>query len=504
MRDSLDDGAGDWSDPREDRSGRRQPEASRLTSILRRGRFIGCDEILFRSASDAVADCRPGDLFVARETPERDGHDSIGEAVSRGVAGVVAERMMPTFGVPLCVVPNAAVAFSRIAQALAGHPSRRLKLIAVTGTGGKTTTTWLTASILAEVGLAVGVLSDMGCLDGESAVPVPAGRGDRPLERPLVLARWLRRLVETGCTHAVVEVSSRQLADGGLAGVRCHTVAITNLATAHLDRHGTRSAYQRVTARILARLSRGGRIVVNADDPRLRTLAEGREGLVVGLSPHAKTVCGSTVERSLHGQTVLFREGGTMTPAEFDAPLASFARNALVAAGIARRYGVGLAETVRGLEAAGSLSGRLERCSFGQEFTAFSDSPTCRHQLATTLAGLRQLTRGRLSCAVSGGLAGELAAEAGVGGGLPSLLRRWCDDSIVIPAGPEGPEALARFARLVGSLATDDCLLLLDRRPERFTDPTDPSGESLPLPVLLEAWVESSRAVERLGKGRAA
>lgn len=480
------------------------PGATRLSSLLRRRRFVGCDDILFRSASDAVADCRPGDLFVARDTADRDGHASVSEAVARGVAGVVAERMMPTFGVPLCLVPNATAAFSRVAQSLAGHPSRRLRVIAVTGTSGKTTTAWLTASILAEAGMNVGVLSDVGCLDGESVVPHPAGRGERPLERPVVLARWLRRLVETGCSHAVVEVSSRTLACGGLAGVRCHTIAITNLSGLHPDRHRGRASQARVKAGVARRLARRGMAVVNADDPGLRALAADRTGVVVGLSAHGRDLSGSTVERTLNGQTLLVRDGDTMTPVELCPPLAGYARNALVAAGVGQRYGVGLATIARGLEAAGTVSGRLERCSFGQAFTAFIDSPSCRHQLAATLSGLRQLTGGRLVCAVSASISGQLASDESVGGGLPSLLRRWCDDAVVIPGNGQAPDACARFARMLDPLGDQDCLLLLDSRPERGTDPTDPSGESLPLAVLLEAWMESSRVAERLRKGRAA
>lgn len=481
----------------------RTPSASRLSALLRRRRFIGCDDILFRSVTDEVGDCRPGDLFVARETADRDGHELISEAVSRGASGIVAERMIPTFGVPLCIVPNATSALSRVAEALAGHPSRRLRVIAVTGTSGKTTTAWLTASILAEAGIAVGVLSDIGCLDGESSMPVPAGRGDRPLDRPLVVSRWLRRLVLTGCTHAVLEVSRRMLTGGGLSGVRCDTVGITNLATSRSDAQGTREARERLKARVIGRLARKGRAVVNADDPRLRGFTGDRGGVFVGLSGHATAVCGSTVDRSLHGQTLLLQEGGTVCPVDLSPPLASFARNALVAAGIAKRYGVGLTTVTRGLEAAGCVSGRLERCSFGQEFTAFVDSPGCGHQLTATLTGLRELTPGRLACVVSGRLAGQLSTEGCIGGGLPPLLRRWCDEAIVVPEDQQGPEALARFARLMDSLGEKDCLIMLDRRAIQ-PEPTDPSGESMPLALLLEAWVESSSIAESFRKGRAA
>ena len=145
--------------------------------------------------------------------------------------------------------------------------SNSLKLIAVTGTSGKTTTAWLAASVLAEAGRRVGVLSDLGCLDAESALPERA-----PYEEPAALAAWLERLAADGCTHAVVEVSSRMLARQSLAAGSAAIVAVPNIATAHLGLHGTATAYRAVKGRILDALAPGGCLVTGTPSPSLDRL----------------------------------------------------------------------------------------------------------------------------------------------------------------------------------------------------------------------------------------
>jgi UDP-N-acetylmuramyl tripeptide synthase len=210
-------------------------------------------------------------------------------------------------------------------------------VIAVTGTSGKTTTAWLAAAVLAEAGLRVGVLSDLGCLDADGAAPTPAN-----LARPKVLAAWLRRLVDGGCTHVVIEVSSAMLAADCLAGIACDTVVVTNIASAHLDLHGTPAAYRAVKARILDSLAPDGCLVTDADDPRARRLARRHlrarpQGgpsatLVTTALRRNADVTASPVERSLAGQTFLVRAGGHAVPVAVTTPVASFARDALLAA----------------------------------------------------------------------------------------------------------------------------------------------------------------------------
>ena len=466
-----------------------------LSHLFPQARFIACDDIAASGCHDDPGQCGPGDVFIARLTAAGDGHELVSQAIARGVAGIVAERIVPTSGTPLCLVPDSAWAQARLSHALAGDPAAGLRVIAITGTSGKTTTAWLTASVLSEAGLSVGVLSDLGCLDAQSTEPVAAD-----LEQPHVLATWLGRLASSGCTHAVVEVSSRMLAIHALAGIECDTVVVTNVATAHLDTHGTAAAYQMMKARIVKCLSDTGCLIANVDDARVRTIAarrtsalqQGGAVITVGLSV-AADISASPVERSLYGQTILLRAGGHIAPLAVATPVASFVRNCLLATAVGVRYGVPLERIARGIEAAGSVPGRVERIDRGHDLAVFVDHPTSGHALATTLSSLRRLTPGRLVLLAEAGMAATLGGAAR----FESRAGRWCDKTIVVPAGwldsqAENHEvaAYAQIDRVLASLGQHDCVLVLGDMPGYQGGP-DGSGEpSFSLPTVVEGWLQ--------------
>ena len=493
-----------------------------VAEILPDATFFAGDDILASGCTDDPDRCGPGDIFVARLTADGDGHDEVDRALARGVAGVVAERMIPTFGTPLCIVPDSSWALARLTHALAGEPVRRLKVIAITGTSGKTTTAWLAASVLAEAGLRVGVVSDLGCLSADELEPVAAD-----FSRPEVLACWLRRFEADGCTHAVIEVSSAMLATHCLAGILCDTVVVTNLGAAHLDQHGTAAAYREVKARILDSLSPQGCLIANSDDPRVaqlidRWLAVDGHGRVIttGLKGPAD-VTASPVERTLLGQTVLLRAGGHAMPVAVSTPVPSFIRDLLLAAAIGLRYQVPLERIVRGIEAAGSVSGRMEPIDRGQDHAAFIDHPTSGHALAATLGGLRRLTRGRFVVLAEAACAARLMSE-GCGsdaqlsddeyqeaGAFRRRIMRWADDCLVVPntlmddAGNTADLlAYARIDRLLSSLGGDDCLIILGDVSGRSLGPTEPDGDPLSLAAIVDGWLQLAHVPEPFVSGR--
>ena len=443
---------------------RRDDRAVRLSEILAKPRFVACDDIVVRGCHDEPDRCGPGDVFVARTTPGGDGHEHVGRALARGVSGVLAERMVATDGTPLCLVGDIDRAHARLCHALAGDPSAALKLIAVAGTSGKTTTAWLAASVLAEAGRRVGVLSDLGCLDADSAAPERAA-----YEEPAALAAWLGRLAANGCTHAVVEVSSRMLARQSLAGVKAALVAVPNVASAHLDLHGTTRAYRAITGRILDAVGAGGCLVTGTPSAaldRLRRRAARDCDEAVFLSAGLAADCDLTavpVERSLFGQTFLLRAGGQSVPVAVDTPTAAFVADALVAAAIGVRCGASLELAARGIEAAGAMPGRMERLDRGQNGAVFLDAPPSGHALAATLAGLRRLTPGRLAV-----VADERWVRTIGTGAVRRRFARWCDECLIVPATMMAVDAAdadvaayARVDRLLTRLGRRDCLLVL-------------------------------------------
>ena len=479
-----------------------------LSRILTRPRFFACDDIVARAVTDDAARCRKGDVFVARMTIDGDGHDEVALAIARGAAGVIADRMVPTGGTPLCLVPDSDWAYARLAHALAGDPASEMRVIAITGTSGKTTTAWLTASVLTEAGLRVGVLSDMGCLDADAATPEPCDYAD-----PRAFAQWLARLAEGGCSHVVVEVSSRMLAAQALAGVPCDTVAVTNIGSAHLDEHGTTRAYRQIQARILTALTDGGCLVANGDGGLDHLLARAARldrdvtCLTTGLTP-ACDVRARAINRSLHGQTLLLSVGGQSLPVSVDAPVTSFARNALTAAAIGLRHGLPLERIVAGIEAAGSMAGRMERLDRGQDVPVFIDAPSSGHALRATLRSLRGLTRGRLAV-----IADERAVDVVGRDAFEQAVFRWCDESVLAPPtmmddeemhpGQADLVAYAAIDRLLSRSGAKDCVLVIGDPLTAGPGPGRPVGAAS-LPQVVDGWLQLAHPPRPVGRRRAA
>ncbi len=187
-----------------------------LRELLPEAQLVGADDIRVHSCTSDSRRCRPGDLFVALVGSRHDGHDYAAEAVKCGAAAVLANRPLAGIGVPICFVPDTAAAHGLVCQALVDHPSRRLRVVGVTGTNGKTTTAHLVAGILSAAGYRLGMLGTLGYCDGEVVAAADHTTPPAP-----ALASWLARMEANGCTHAVLEASSHALAAATSIGCEC-------------------------------------------------------------------------------------------------------------------------------------------------------------------------------------------------------------------------------------------------------------------------------------------
>ncbi len=370
---------------------------------------------------------------------------------------------------------------------------RSMRVIGITGTSGKTTTSWLAAAALAEAGHEVGVLSDLGCLAPGDRQPVASTYGSR-----LGLAAWLGQLAEAGCSHAVVEVSSAMLAHDLLADVELDTLVVTNDVTGRLAARGSRRRAPGAPATAVAALQPGGVLVTGCDATARERLEQrlpaGCHVVTAGLADTCDMQA-AAVEGNLFGRTVLVSSGGQLAPLTLGTPVVSFVRDSLLAAAVAGRYGIPLEVALRGIESAGGVPGRVERLDVGQDAALFLDAPTSGHALATTLASLRRLTRGRLVV-----IAEEPLVERIGGGRFGPLVARHCDGCIVAPAtvladDPADADvaAYARIDRLLESLGPDDCGLVLGGVGRSGTRPPAPAGR-FPLAMLVRAWLQIAQA----------
>jgi UDP-N-acetylmuramoyl-L-alanyl-D-glutamate--2,6-diaminopimelate ligase len=342
---------------------------------------------------------RPGDLFIALKGVVHDGHDFASEAIARGCAAILAQRPIPETGAPVCYVADTREAYARLCQAIAGHPSRQMKVIGVTGTNGKTTTTYLTAAVLAAGGHHAGILGTLGCFDGseflESTMTTPP---------PAELAARLARMVRNGCSHAVMEVSSHALDQSRVAGISFDAACVTNVRRDHLDYHGSIQDYRLAKSKLLRHLDPEGFVVLNADDPTSVGYLSRIDGpvLTVGMRSAAE-ITATLVERFVSEQTFLLTAGSETMPVRTQMIGTHHVYNCLTAAAVGLAYGIDLAAVVRGLEAVEHLPGRLERIECGQPFGVFVDFAHTPDALAGSLQTLREVTQGRLICVFGAG-----------------------------------------------------------------------------------------------------
>ncbi|HEY2881604.1 MAG TPA: UDP-N-acetylmuramoyl-L-alanyl-D-glutamate--2,6-diaminopimelate ligase [Pirellulales bacterium] len=371
----------------------------RLRQLLPAVDIFGADDVLVQACSADSRTCREGDLFAALVGSDVDGHDYVSQAIANGATAILAERYVPTAGVPVCIVPDARAAFGQLCQALSGNPTRRLKTIGVTGTNGKTSTCWLIASVLEAAGYRAGLTgtilnSDTQAVESSEMTTPPAP----------ALANWLARMAANNCTHAVVEVSSHALALSRTAGMEFDAACITNVRRDHLDFHNSLENYRQAKAKLLKQLTPAGFAVLNADDAVSCKLLSQLDGaaLTVGIENQAELTA-TVVERQASEQTFLLHAGSETAAVRTQVIGDGHVYNCLMAAAVGLLYGVKLTDIVRGLERLDKIPGRMERIECGQPFGVFVDYAHTPDALENSLRSLRAVTAGRLICVFGAG-----------------------------------------------------------------------------------------------------
>jgi UDP-N-acetylmuramoyl-L-alanyl-D-glutamate--2,6-diaminopimelate ligase len=377
----------------------------------------------------------PGVVYLAVRGSQADGHRFVGDAVGRGAAAVVVENPRQA-AVPEIVVRDGRRAALVLGSAWYGHPARRLSLIGVTGTNGKTTTTGLLRHLLNAEGTA-GSIGTVGAFDGRGeAVPSMAGSLTTP--GPIDLQRTLAELVKRGVTHVTMETSSHSLDQGRLDGLSFDAALFTNLTRDHLDYHGTMDAYLAAKLKLSTLLTPGGVEVVNLDDDAWRAIAPRTPRVTFGLHP-AADVRATEVAMSAAGSR--FCLSGRFGVTEIRLPLLGDfnVANALAAAACALALGRPLGEVAERLAGAPQVPGRMERIS-DVPCVVLRDYAHTPDALERALASLRPLTPGRLI--VVFGCGGD--RDRGKRPLMGAIAGRLADLAIVTSDNPrtEDPEAI--------------------------------------------------------------
>jgi len=349
----------------------------------------------------------PGEAFFALPGVHADGARFAADAVAAGASAVFGGAGLEAIDGTVVEVAEPRLALAQAAVRFHGHPSRELGVVAVTGTNGKTTTTWLVEAMLAAWGRRAGLIGTTGVRVAGELSPSPFTTPEAP-----DLQGLLARMRAAGVTHVALEASSHALVQRRTWGLACDACVFTNLTQDHLDYHGTMDAY--LDAKLMLFDGRnGGRekpcvAVVNADDPSAPRVAEAaaqggmrtvffgspaavgeRDGVSIArVEPRPGALAISLVERAAANVT----ERPCVLPM-----LGRYnAWNAAAALAAARALGVDGASAVRALERFTGVPGRLERVEAGQPFAAVVDYAHTPDALERALAACREHTQGRV------------------------------------------------------------------------------------------------------------
>jgi len=354
---------------------------------------------------------RRGSLFVAIKGKNTDGNRFVPDVISRGAIAIVTDSpspytlsLMERGGLRVAViqVPNAREALARIAAAFYGEPASKLKLVGITGTNGKTTTSFLVESILREAGLNPGVIGTINYRYAGKVLPAP-----NTTPESLDLQRLLKEMVDSGVNAVVMEVSSHALSQDRVAGLIFDAGVFTNLTQDHLDYHGTMEAYFEAKARLFTDFIDEGRAaVINMDDPKGEDLSKRAVGRVMGYGVKGIGIgIGIGRETNMYPKDIkLGVEGieGTLVTPSGDIKVKSSLvgefnlYNILAAVGAGVGLGLSVEAIEKGISDLKNVPGRLERVDSGQPFTILVDYAHTPDALERVLATLRELTDKRI------------------------------------------------------------------------------------------------------------
>ena len=336
-------------------------------------------------------------LFVCLKGSRVDGHDFIGQARERGATAVVVEKISEiNNGLTQIVVPETKSSLARLASRFYNFPTRSLKVIGVTGTDGKTTTTRYVKSILEEAGLKCGLIGTISYELGERVIPA-----ERTTPESLDLQFLFSEMLKEGCSHAVMEVSSHGLSQGRIQEIDFKIAVFTNLSHEHLDFHKSMDEYFLSKRKLFETSIEKG--IVNRDDKFGEELYKflGSKALGYGLSEKAE-LHASDIRADL--TCTRYRARGPGIDMEIALPLLGRHNiyNSLAALGVGLELGINPDRIKKGLEKLALVPGRFQMVNCGQPFMVIVDYSHTPRALENALTELKFLSPGKKLLVVFG------------------------------------------------------------------------------------------------------
>ncbi len=359
-------------------------------------RLVGAADVRLTGVQQDSRRVQAGDLFVARAGASSSGASHALEAEQSGAVALLVEHgtELPNTHLPVLEVKDLRLALALAAEAVYGFPSRAVDVVGITGTNGKTTTSFLLEQGLLGTGQRAGRLGTLGFhyrgQSSESSLTTPEADD---------ISRAIRNIAALGGSHLVMEVSSIALSQQRVSGLRFRAAAFTNLTQDHLDFHGSLAAYAAAKAELFTRLS-PELCVINVDDDFGRQLASGLTGQVLSVARRGSADV-QVVSAEFGPQGLCARVATPAGDCELISPLVGEhnLENLLVALGVLVGLGSQPAAAALALSQAPQVPGRLERCDTAEDdILVVVDYAHTPDALERVLGAMRKLTTARVAC----------------------------------------------------------------------------------------------------------
>ena len=330
----------------------------------------------------------PGDLFIALEGYETDGHRFIPMAREKGAACVLCQKT-PQDGGPYVRTGDSRGALAQTGRNWFGDPAGEMTMVGVTGTNGKTTTTYLLKDVLEKAaGAKVGLIGTNQNMVGDEVLHT-----ERTTPESFELQALFRRMADAGCTHVVMEVSSHALCLQRVAGIRFAAGLFTNLSQDHLDFHGSMEDYCGAKALLFRQCEKG---VYNADDPWADRVTRDAPCPLSSFGEKAGELRGENIRLAVDGVDFDACRDGETVPVRVNIPGGFMVCNTLGVMAAARELGVPLADSARVLRQSAGVKGRVEVVPVPGEYTVLIDYAVTPDAIENVLATVRDFAKGRV------------------------------------------------------------------------------------------------------------
>lgn len=352
--------------------------------------IIGSEHLNISGIAFSSLEVKPGNIFVCISGFKTDGHDYAEDAIQRGAIAVLAEKDISDLGVTCIVTDNTRKALAQVAANFYEHPEKSFCLIGITGTNGKTTTTYLVKSVLESLGKTVGLIGTNQNMIGTEVIPSKHTTPDS-----LELMQLFAKMREKKADYVVMEVSSHSLSLDRVTACTFDVGAITNITQDHLDFHKTMENYLEAKG-ILYKITKSG--IVNADDMSASYLLENSkcESMLTYGIENECDMRATNVELSEKGVSFDLTFENKNYQVELSIPGEFSVYNALTALSCLVSAGISMNDAVNGLKTARGVKGRVEVIETGRGFSVIIDYAHTPDGLYNVIKTIRGFCKGRI------------------------------------------------------------------------------------------------------------